>query len=431
MAVHRLKKRVLFVGEGVTLAHVVRPFQLAQSLDPAVFETHLACSPAFTPMLAAESVKLHHIASRTPEQFLAILERGDQLFPKTTLLEYVESDRELIRRIQPDAVVGDLRLSLAVSAPLEGIPYVALTNAYWSPYRIRRGLPLPSFSFIKRLGLHRFRGKIAASLIERIFGLFLPLILNKQGEGLNDLRKLHGLPAFEDYFLGFTWGDFTCFADTPSVAPVTKLPEYHSYLGPIFWSPQSSLPRWWGELDKTKPLIILSLGSSGAVELLPVLFEALAGINAEVVVVTAGRVGLERVPTGFRSVDYLPLDEVGSQAALVITNGGSPSSYQVLRHGTPVLGLPLNMDQLLCMEGVAAAGAGIMLRADNCTGAEIRSAINRLLKDNEVKQAALGVAEEFSRYDYRHRFPLLISEILGMTGSDRELLASSRNRHIA
>ena len=45
-------------------------------------------------------------------------------------------DLELIRRIEPDVVVGDFRLSLAVSAPMAGVPYIALANAYWSPFAV-------------------------------------------------------------------------------------------------------------------------------------------------------------------------------------------------------------------------------------------------------------------------------------------------------
>ena len=48
----------------------------------------------------------------------------------------------MLAEIAPDLVVGDLRVSLSVSARLAGIPYVAIANAYWSPYA-RRRFPLP------------------------------------------------------------------------------------------------------------------------------------------------------------------------------------------------------------------------------------------------------------------------------------------------
>lgn len=41
------RRRILFVAEAVTLAHVVRPFALAQSLDPSRYEVHFACDPRY------------------------------------------------------------------------------------------------------------------------------------------------------------------------------------------------------------------------------------------------------------------------------------------------------------------------------------------------------------------------------------------------
>lgn len=47
-----------------------------------------------------------------------------------TLRKYVEADLRVLDEIAPDLVVGDLRISLSVSARLAGIPYIAIANAY-------------------------------------------------------------------------------------------------------------------------------------------------------------------------------------------------------------------------------------------------------------------------------------------------------------
>ena len=41
------RRRILFVGEAVTLAHVARPFALARSLDAARYDVQFACDPRF------------------------------------------------------------------------------------------------------------------------------------------------------------------------------------------------------------------------------------------------------------------------------------------------------------------------------------------------------------------------------------------------
>jgi hypothetical protein len=42
-----LRRRILFVGEAVTLAHIVRPVVLAQALDPAQYAITLACDDRY------------------------------------------------------------------------------------------------------------------------------------------------------------------------------------------------------------------------------------------------------------------------------------------------------------------------------------------------------------------------------------------------
>jgi UDP:flavonoid glycosyltransferase YjiC (YdhE family) len=42
-----LRRRVLFVGEAVTLAHIVQPVVLAQALDPAQYAITLACDARY------------------------------------------------------------------------------------------------------------------------------------------------------------------------------------------------------------------------------------------------------------------------------------------------------------------------------------------------------------------------------------------------
>lgn len=57
------RQRILFVGEAATLAHVVRPFVLARSLDPSRYEVHFACDPRFNKLWARSR---SHITRFTP-----------------------------------------------------------------------------------------------------------------------------------------------------------------------------------------------------------------------------------------------------------------------------------------------------------------------------------------------------------------------------
>src|SRR5690606_1117668 len=90
-----------------------------------------------------------------------------------------------------------------------------------------------------------------------------PFFLAYHAAPLNALRRKHGLPPFRNFAEGFTFGDFTLYADLPSLVPVTGLPPHHHFLGPIVWSPETPLPSWWGAVDSSRPLIYVSLGTTG------------------------------------------------------------------------------------------------------------------------------------------------------------------------
>ena len=127
------KKRVLFVGEAVTLAHVARPMVLARALDPAHYEVDFAWHPRFASLFPASGFAMHTIESIPNLQFEAALAAGKPLYDAATLRRYVAEDLRLIAHARPDVVVGDFRLSLAVSAAVATVPYLYLTTFTGAP----------------------------------------------------------------------------------------------------------------------------------------------------------------------------------------------------------------------------------------------------------------------------------------------------------
>ena len=64
---------------------------------------------------------------------------------------YVEADRRLLDSWHPDLVVGDFRLTLAVSARLARIPYLPISSAHWVP-TTRVSLPRPDLAPLRYIG---------------------------------------------------------------------------------------------------------------------------------------------------------------------------------------------------------------------------------------------------------------------------------------
>jgi len=393
------RRRVLFMAEAATLAHVTRPLVLARALDPARHEIHFACAPGYENFLADDAFTRWPLWSIPPQQFLEALARGRPLYDQPTLERYIAADLAVLDAVKPDLVVGDFRLSLAVSAAVRKIPYAAITNAHWSPYSKLGPIPLPEHL------LARIMGVTVASLM---FRAARPIVFAQHAAPLNRLRRRYGLSPLGDLRHAYTHGDYTLFADTPGLVPTANLPSNHLYIGPVLWSPQLELPDWWNSLPQDQPLVYVTLGSSGQATLLPDIAEELAQLPLVAAVATAGRVAPDALPKGIRAAAYLPGQEAARRARLVICNGGSATVYQALAEGTPVLGIASNMDQHLTMQAVKKAGAGILLRAGQTNRRAVRQAVQELLASPGYRQAAGQVAAEFARFDAVSRFPAFV-----------------------
>jgi UDP:flavonoid glycosyltransferase YjiC (YdhE family) len=323
------------------------------------------------------------------------------------LSRYVQEDRRVIDAFQPHLVVGDLRWSLAVSAPLSGVPHATLANAYWSPRAEDPSLPLPEHPMVRALG-----PRVAGAC----FPLARPFVFRHFAEPLNRLRRKHGLSPIGSLRDVVTYGDHTLFADTPRLAPLTALGSTEHYLGAVRWSPPGSLPRSWGR-DPLRAPVYVTLGSSGDVEVLPSVLRALDGLPVDVLVATAGRYGGAR-PHGMHLVDYAPGDLAARRAALVITNGGSSTGYQALAEGTPVLGLPHNLDQYLAMKAIERVGAGRLVRSGAAAPGELRSTIEQCLGDETLRRGAAEARADLESLDAAKRFRAFV-ERMTATGTQR------------
>ena len=395
------RQRVLFVAEAVTLAHVARPLSLASRLSADEFEVVIACAKRYRNFFPAVGPPVRDIESIAGAEFLARLAGGRPVYDLATLRRYVADDLRVLDEVKPAIVVGDFRLSLAVSARLRRLPYVSITNAYWSPFA-RPKFEMPSLPMARVLG-----HVLAATL----FRAARPLAFAYHTLPMNRLRREFGLaPLGLDLRRVYTEADYVAYADIPELIPTRDLPERHFYIGPVLWSPPVPLPPWWESLPQDLPTIYVTMGSSGDTGAMPGIVDALAPLSASVVIASAGAQLPGSLPPNVHHALYLPGDVAAKRAALVVCNGGSPTTHQALAHGVPVLGISTNMDQFLNMQYVAAAGAGIGVRADRAAVHAVRTQASRLLGEPGFRSAAGRVAELMQAYDPVERFAAMLRQ---------------------
>ncbi|MBK1714310.1 glycosyltransferase [Rubrivivax gelatinosus] len=398
------RPRVLFVAEAATLAHLARPAALMAALDAARVDCALACPEHARRFLGADTDRwLPLAAASDPAGFAARLLRGAPLFTVAELEAAVQADLALFERWRPDLVVGDFRLSLSVSARLAGVRYAAICNAYWSPYSPQRRLPVPVLGWTRYAPL---------ALAQAGFDLLQPLLLAPHCRPLNALRAAHGLaPLGPDLRRIYTDADEVLYADSPALFPLPGAPATHRHLGPVLWSPPVAPPAWWHEPQGDRPAVYVTMGSSGDRHALEVVLDALEPLGVQVMVASAGQAAPRPRPW-LRSADYLPGEAAAARAGLVVCNGGSPTSQQALAAGTPVLGICSNMDQMLNMRGLQAAGAGLALRADRVDAGRVRAAAAALLA--RADGAGRETLRRLGTTDFRARFVRFVDEATGL-----------------
>ena len=405
--VQAMRKKILFVSERVTLAQLVRLVSLARSLDPRAYEVHLASAHFDDLALKGTDFVRHTIDSVSPDYVDAALRAGRRIYRKSILSRYVQEELALFSRIEPDMVVGDFRLTLAVSAAVAQVPHVALANAYWSPFAVREGFPVPDHPIVKLLGETR---------TAKYFPRAIPFVFSHFAKPVNDLRRAYGLSPIGSLLEVLTHADHVLYADTPALVPVVDAPPSHQFIGPVLWSPDVALPPFWHAIDTARPSVYVTLGSSGDLGALPVVIEALASLPVNLLVATAGRCRLRDMPDNVYVADFLPGDQAAGRSSLVISNGGSSTGYQALSEGVPVLGIPTNLDQYLAMTAIEKAGAGVLLKARTLTVAEVRRVTSSLLSSSDHRSAARRLQDDFAQWSFANRFRSLVARITGNVG---------------
>jgi UDP:flavonoid glycosyltransferase YjiC (YdhE family) len=298
-----------------------------------------------------------------------------------------------------------MRQSLSISARLAHIPYVNIINAQWSP-----SAQMP-FELMQN-PMASFVGEPLASLALNVFA---PLGFAAHAAPHNVARLKFGLPPLRwDVKHLYSDGDFTLYPDIPQLVPTQNLPSNHQYIGPILWSPYTSLPDWWNLLPTDKPLLYLNLGSSGQSKLLPLFFKALSNLPLSIIAASPDHAALkmDALPPNLFFSQYLPGSESARRAQLVICNGGNMSTQQALAESAPVLMVVSNLDQLMFARAVERAGAGEVMKEEEVTEAKVRRVVWRMLKWQGYQLAAQRIAQAYEQMESGQMFRDFIASIL-------------------
>jgi UDP:flavonoid glycosyltransferase YjiC (YdhE family) len=234
-------------------------------------------------------------------------------------------------------------------------------------------------------------------------------------QAVNAVRGEYGLtPLEEDGPHLYTDGDHVLYPEPPGLVPMGDLPANHHLIGPILWAPDLPLPAWWDELPADRPLVYLTLGSTGALHIVSALIDRLAQLPVSIVVATAGRIELSRDYANVRHAALVPGLELCRRADVVVCSGGSATAYQAVAQGTPVVGIWSNNDQYLTSRILADHGAAVLLSSGAPVG-RMAHLVQTALSNRSYAANASRVSTLMRDPRVETEFPALVDSILAIT----------------
>lgn len=299
----------------------------------------------------------------------------------------------ILARDPADTVVFDFMLLGALfAAEKADIPAAMLVHTIY-PFPAP-GLPPFGNGWSPRSGLlGSARDKLGAVAFERVW-------LNPLTTRLNEVRERLGLrpTSFENILDGV--GRILVLSSGSFDFPA-QLPPNVRYVGPQL-EPPDEAASWnspWPDGD-TRPLVVVSLSTTyqGQERLVRNVIEAVGRLPLRALV-TAGPVEVpaDQVLPNVHVTHFIRHAHVLPDAAAVITHGGHGTVMAALRHGLPLVCLPMGRDQGDVAARVAWQGTGVRLSARSRAN-KIAVAIEQVLEDpvftTAARRLAAAIAEE-------------------------------------
>lgn len=134
-------------------------------------------------------------------------------------------------------------------------------------------------------------------------------------------------------------------------------------------------------IDPDRPLVYVSFGTIfyRRPDLLRKVIAGAAATGAQVIAALGELAGELALPDGVLAAPYVPQREVLERADVFVTHGGYNSVAESIRAGTPMLVIPLAVDQPVQAHFVAAAGFGMALEPAAVTEQAVTGAVAELL----------------------------------------------------
>lgn len=398
--------RVYIPIEPVTIAHVVRPLEIAKVLRREGIQVVFGMNDRYRSFVEKENFTTLPLFAAPSEVLMNAVRTVNFTEVNAQLENYFQSDIVNMKKLGVvDLVLSDFRFTARYAAKYLEIPFVSLVNGFFSPYyAIEPSIPkaimpgLPGFirdSYLVKSVAHK-------------------AVLNYHGKPYRHLCAKYGIPAtIRSAFHFSVSDDLTLLCDLPVFTPQNEsLPEHYQFTGPIFWEPEKGET---GHLDipdlAKKGLIYVTLGTSGEVSAFSEIIKALGQSPCQVILSTGGE-QIQGLPENIHAVSYAKPSEILPHAKLMICHGGNGSIYQAAKFGVPVLCITSFYDQEWNGQRVSELGFGDAVYCKEVTHENIAAKIENLISNPVYSQTAGNFKAVMSHWNGAENAAAMIQSLL-------------------
>jgi len=330
------------------------------------------------------------VATNTGEKGLS------EFYTPDELSEHVKIEIDFFKKEEITKILTGFTLSCAISARAMNIPYFVTHLGSFVPPVFERKMLIPTLITDSKI----FNIIPRSWLVNMINGLMYKSSMatksfNKVADEYN-VRPFHSMQEI-------MMGDTVIVTDVPEIltisredlenwTPSSKNRKYYSYDyklrygGAIFARLFGDIPENVKEFLKSDlPKIYVAL-TSGRSEVLQRVYEAVKELPAKVIICSTLHQFREKSDENILVVDHLPSHKVMPLVDVAIIHGGQGSVQTSINSGTPIIGIPLHVEQGLNIAMVERHGAGIMQIKHRIDPQHIKDKIIKILSDKSYKE---------------------------------------------
>lgn len=402
-------------GEATRSLAIAEALRAVASPERPIDVTFLTHGSRFEGMVRDAGFRLHECAPRM-EGRSVVDDLGwapPEIIGSSELAyDLIQGERAALRELAPDLVLHGFWPFANIAARMLTIPTAAFLPLPLHPESIRHGLmtDLPDEvpALLTRLprSLRRLLVRLAAPLVPAMVPAFtqhnVPKAARAAGWEGSPLRKVFDILKT----------DLTVINDLPEFYEHTRLPQGFVVTGRVF-APGDDLaaadPAVVDVLTRndTRPVVLLTMGSSGTRESFLAALRAVADPGWRAVVLASPAIcSLAEAQAHVAPHDglvitdqFVPARAVTSRADVVVSHGGQGTVQTSLAAGVPTVGVGMQAEQQINLQHVEMWGAGIRIPKRSWTPQVIHARIRAVLADTRYADAARGLATRMRDQD--------------------------------